>query len=73
MNHIVGVGIFWIDFNLGCWRLTLKSVQFTLSHLIWTSVPRATFTSFSWSTDKISTIYIEQTELGDGFHNLMNK
>ena len=50
----------------------LKSVQSTSGHLTSTSVPRATFTAFSWSMDYFNTIYIEQTDLGVGFHNLMN-
>ena len=27
---------------------------------------------FSWSMDHFNTVYIEQTDLGVGFHNLMN-
>ena len=50
----------------------MKSVQSTLSHPISTSVPRATFTHFSWSMDYSNTIYIEQTDLEAGFHDLMN-
>ena len=50
----------------------LKSVQSSLSHLTSTSVLRATFTRFSWSMYYFNTIYIEQTDLGAGFHKLMN-
>ena len=42
----------------------VESVQSTLSHLI--------ATAFSWSMDYLNTIYIEQTDLGVGLHNLMN-
>ena len=28
--------------------------------------------AFSWSMDYLNTIYIEQTDLGVGFHNLIN-
>ena len=47
----------------------VKSVQSSLSHLISTSVPRATFTR---SMDYFNTIYIEKTDPWVGFHNLMN-
>ena len=52
----------------------VKSVQSTLSHLISTSAPRATFfverRLFQYYL--YNTIYIEQADLGAGFHNLMN-
>ena len=59
----------WFDTKTHCW---VESVQSTLSHLITASVPRAMITRFSWSMDYFITIYIEQTDLGVGFHNLMN-
>ena len=42
----------------------VKSVQSTL---IVSRLP-----AFSWSVDYLNTTYIEQTDLGVGFHNLMN-
>ena len=52
-------------------REMVKSVQSTLSHLIpLFRVPR--LHAFTWSMDYFNTIYIEQTDLGVGLHNLMN-
>ena len=50
----------------------VKSVQSTLSHLISTSVLRAKFICFFVEHGYFNATYIEQTDLGVGFHNLMN-
>ena len=62
LNHI----------NLSYKRQLLESFQSTLSHLITTSVPRAMITRFFVEHGLFITIYIEQTDLGVGFHNLIN-
>ena len=51
---------------------SVKSVRSTLSHLISTSVSRATLPAFSWSMNYFNTIYFEQTDLGVEFHKLIN-
>ena len=61
----VGVGTGCLEYT----EETLKSVQLTFSHLISTSVRRATFRR-AWI---ISVLFVSnKLDLGVGFHNLMN-